>query len=142
MAWSVSVVVRNDLDELARLAEWVNTCAEQHAIPEQTAQHLDLCIAEAVTNIMTHGFEDTGEHRIALRLAQQDKDVVLEIEDDGVAFDPTKADPPPLATLDSTRIGGWGMRIVRRFSDEVRYRRIDGRNCLTLVFHQPYVEGA
>lgn len=142
MAWSVSLVVRNDLDELARLAEWVNTCAEQHAIPEQTAQHVDLCIAEAVTNIMTHGFEDAGDHQIALRLAQQGKDVVLEIEDDGVAFDPTTTDPPPLATLDSTRIGGWGMRIVRRFSDEVRYRRSDGHNCLTLVFRQPSVEGA
>jgi serine/threonine-protein kinase RsbW len=141
MAWSVSVLVRNDLNELARLATWVDTCAQKHAIPEKTAQHVDLCIAEAVTNIMTHGFEDTAEHEIALRLAQQGKDVVLEIEDDGVAFDPTEADPPPMATLESTRIGGWGIRIVRRFSDEVRYRRIDGRNCLTLVFHQPLPAG-
>jgi serine/threonine-protein kinase RsbW len=141
MAWSMSLLVRNDLNELTRLAAWVSTCAEQHVIPEKTAQHVDLCIAEAVTNIMTHGFADTGEHEIALRLAQQGKDVVLEIEDDGVAFDPTEADPPPLATLDSTRIGGWGMRIVRRFSDEVRYRRIDGHNCLTLVFHQPSPAG-
>jgi anti-sigma regulatory factor (Ser/Thr protein kinase) len=136
MTWSVSLRVRNDLNELTRLAHWLNTCAEQHSIPEQTAQHVDLCIAEAVTNIMTHGFADEGTHEIALSLEQQGKDVVLQIEDDGVAFDPTAAEPPPLATLDSTRIGGWGMRIVRRFSDEVRYRRIDGRNCLTLVFHQ------
>jgi anti-sigma regulatory factor (Ser/Thr protein kinase) len=33
------------------------------------------------------------------------------------------------------------MRIVRRFSDEVRYRRIDGRNCLTLIFRQPSQAG-
>ena len=141
MSWSVSLRVRNELSELTRLAEWLNTCAEQHSIPEQTAQHVDLCIAEAVTNIMTHGFADEGAHEIALSLEQQGKDVVLQIEDDGVAFDPTEAEPPPLATLDSTRIGGWGMRIVRRFSDELRYRRIDGRNCLTLVFHQPTPAG-
>ena len=80
-------------------------------------------------------------HEIAVRLGHQGKDVVLEIEDDGIAFDPTEGEPPPLATLESTRIGGWGMRIVRRFSDEVRYRRIDGRNCLTLIFRQPSQAG-
>jgi anti-sigma regulatory factor (Ser/Thr protein kinase) len=141
MTWSVSLRVRNDLDELTRLAEWLNTCGEQHSIPEQTVQHVDLCAAEAVTNIMTHGFAEVGAHEIAVRLGQEGKDVVLEIEDDGVAFDPTEAEPVPLATLESTRIGGWGMRIVRRFSDEVRYRRIDGRNCLTLVFRQPSQAG-
>lgn len=141
MTWSVSLRVRNDLDELTRLAEWLNTCAEQHSIPEQTAQHVDLCVAEAVTNIMTHGFADEGAHEIAVRLEQKGKDVVLEIEDDGVAFDPTAADPPPLATLDSTRIGGWGIRIVRRFAAEVRYRRTNGHNCLTLVFRQPTPAG-
>ena len=38
-------------------------------------------------------------------------------------------------TLDSDKVGGWGIRIVKRLSDEVRYDRINGRNRLTLVFH-------
>jgi anti-sigma regulatory factor (Ser/Thr protein kinase) len=136
MERSMSLRIRNDLDELSRVAEWVNSCAEQLAIAERTAQYVDLCAAEVVTNIMTHGFDDADPHEIALSLGQRDDEVVLEIEDDGVAYDPTAASEPAPATLETTRIGGWGIRIVRRFSNEVLYRRNAGHNCLTLVFRQ------
>lgn len=133
-----SLLLRNDLDELARLETWVSGWAQQHGVAEQTAQHVDLCATETVTNIMTHGFADAQAGRIELRLGCTERNVVLEIEDDGVAFDPTGADEPTApTTLDTTRIGGWGIRIVRRFTEEVRYRRSDGHNCLTLVFRQP-----
>lgn len=136
MEWSASLLIRNDLDELSRLAEWVADCGQVHSLPEKIAQYVDLCSAEAVTNIMTHGFTDSAAHEIAVRLMQQGEDIVLDIEDDGVAYDPTTAAPPAPATLENDRIGGWGIRIVRRFSDEVRYRRRGNRNCLTLVFRQ------
>jgi anti-sigma regulatory factor (Ser/Thr protein kinase) len=133
-----SLLLRNDLGELARLETWVSDWARQYGVAEQTAQHVDLCATETVTNIMTHGFEQAQAGRIELRLGCADHSVVLEIEDDGVAFDPTgseQSDAP--ATLESTRIGGWGIRIVRRFAEQVSYRRSAGCNCLTLVFRQP-----
>lgn len=135
MEASASLLIPNDLNELVRLGEWVNDWAARHTIPEETAQQLDLCAAEAVTNVMTHGYNDSNAHEIALRLGREGEAVVLEIEDDGVAFDPTVADTPPQnATLASDQVGGWGIRIVRRMSDELRYRRVGARNRLTLVF--------
>lgn len=136
MGSPASLRMRNDLSELSRLAEWVQVWAEQHGVAEQTAQFVDLCSTEAVTNIMTHAIADARASEVRVLLERQGSDVVLQIEDDGVAFDPTAAEPVPLATMESTRLGGWGIRIVRRFSDEIRYRRVDGRNCLTLVFRQ------
>jgi anti-sigma regulatory factor (Ser/Thr protein kinase) len=134
MQAAASLLIPNDLNELTRVGEWVNAWAQRQTIPEHTAQQLDLCAAEAVTNVMTHGFADGNAHEIALRLELQGDAVVLEIEDDGVSFDPTTADPPQNATMESDEVGGWGIRIVRRLSDEVRYRRVGERNCLTLVF--------
>ena len=127
-----SLLLRSDLDELARLASWVDAWTRQNDVPEQAAQQLDLCAAEAVANVMMHG---QGGSEIEVRIGRRDGDVVLEIEDDGVAFDPTTAPPPPPVTLDADRVGGWGISIVRKLSDEVRYRRVSGRNRLTLVFH-------
>lgn len=135
MTWSASLQIRSDLAELSRLASWISAWAEQQRVPDETAQQLDLCAAEVVTNVMTHGLSDSDAHKIELRIGQHGDDVVLEIEDDGIAFDPTQNPLPPPVTMDSERVGGWGMRIVRRLSDEVQYRRIDGRNRLTLVFH-------
>jgi anti-sigma regulatory factor (Ser/Thr protein kinase) len=134
MAAPASLLIRNDPDELTRVGAWVNDWGAQHQIPDEVTQQVDLCAAEAVTNVLTHGFGESTDGRIALRIARDDDAVVFEIEDDGIAFDPTSAELPALATMDSERLGGWGMRIVRRFASELRYCRNDGRNCLTMVF--------
>jgi len=134
MTWSASLLIRSDLAELSRLAAWIDGWAVEHGVPDATAAQVDLCAAEAVTNVMTHGLANVNTHNIEVRIGQHGDDVVLEIEDDGIAFDPTEAPLPPPVTMDSDRVGGWGMRIVRRLSDELRYHRINGRNRLTLVF--------
>jgi len=135
MPWSAALQIRSDPAELSRLAQWLESWAQQHGVAEETAQQVDLCTAEAVTNVMTHGLADSTTHQIELRIGHEGDDVVFEIEDDGVAFDPTQAALPEPVTMDSDRVGGWGMRIVRRLSDEVRYSRVNDRNRLTLVFH-------
>lgn len=133
-----SLLLRNDLDDLGCVERWVKDWALQHGVALRTAEYVDLCAAETVTNIMTHGFGESQQGRIELRLARTERSVVLEIEDDGVAFDPTLCEEPAQpVTLDTTRIGGWGIRIVRRFTEEVRYCRSEGLNRLTLVFRQP-----
>jgi len=100
---------------------------------------LDLCSTEVVTNIISHAYEDGGvEHQIALSL-HRDGDVLrLVIEDDGRPFNPLEAVPLASATtVDDTRVGGWGILMVRRASDDLRYQRADGRNRLTVIQRCP-----
>lgn len=135
MTGAASLLIRSDLAELSRLALWLESWAKDHGVPDETAQQVDLCAAEAVTNVMTHGQSDPQARGIELRIDRRGEDVVLEIEDDGIEFDPTQAALPPPVTMDCDRVGGWGMRIVRSFCHDVRYQRSNGRNRLTLVFH-------
>lgn len=130
-----SLVVSSELSELGRVAAWVHDWTRQHRVPEWTAGLVDLCSTEAVTNIMMHACSGPGDHRIFLRLDSQPDGLALEIEDDGAPFDPRRADPPkPPTSLEDTKSSGWGIQIFRHFSDELRYRRVDGRNHLTLIF--------
>ena len=127
--------MRNDLSELARVSAWVHAWAERLGVPAQTATRLDLCSTEIVTNIVTHGYTDQAAHEIALRLDRRGNDLALEIQDDGPAFDPRLVEElQPAASLEEARVGGWGIPLVRRFSDGLRYHRSEGRNCLTLIF--------
>jgi len=129
------LIVSNDLSELTRIAGWLNTWAEQQDVPPGTAARLDLCSTEAVTNIVLYGYERTGCHEISLTLRRDGAGVTLEIEDDGRAFDPREAAAPPRAvSLETAPIGGWGIPIIRRFADELRYCRKGDRNILSLVF--------
>lgn len=129
-----SLIVGSELRELSRVSAWVHDWAEGQRLPARVALNLDLCSTEVVTNIMTHACT-SGAQSIFLRLGWQGEDVALEVEDEGSEFDPQKVpEPRPPTSIQDARIGGWGIPIVRRFSDGVRYRHADGRNCLTLLF--------
>jgi len=130
-----SLIVGSQLRELARVNAWVQDWAQRQHLPAAVARNLDLCSTEVVTNIITHGAPDTALN-IHLRLGWQGEAVALEVEDEGAEFDPRQIAAPPRATsLQDARIGGWGIPIVRHFSDGLRYHHEGGRNHLTLLFH-------
>jgi serine/threonine-protein kinase RsbW len=129
-----SLTVERELRELSRVSAWVHDWAQQQHLPEKVAATLDLCSTEVVTNIVNHASRD-GQPCIQLRLGWQGGDVALEVEDDGHAFDPLRVPQPVRPTsIRDARIGGWGIPIVRRFSDRQSWRHEGGRNCLTLLF--------
>jgi len=129
-----SLTVGSELGEPARVSAWVHDWAEGQRLPPRVALNLDLCSTEVVTNIMTHA-SSQGAQNIFLRLGWQGQDVALEVEDECREFDPRQVpEPVPATSIDDARIGGWGIPIVRRFSDGLRYSHHDGRNCLTLLF--------
>jgi len=129
-----SLTVGSELRELARVSAWVHDWAEGQHLPPRVALNLDLCSTEVVTNIMTHA-SIQGAQNIFLRLGWQGQDVALEVEDECGEFDPRQVpEPAPATSIQDARIGGWGIPILRRFSDGLRYSHHDGRNCLTLLF--------
>jgi anti-sigma regulatory factor (Ser/Thr protein kinase) len=70
---------------------------------------------------------------IALEARLADGVLELQIEDDGVPFDPAEAPlPGPAAPLDEQPVGGLGLRLVRELVDSIRYTREGGRNRVVL----------
>jgi anti-sigma regulatory factor (Ser/Thr protein kinase) len=129
-----SLTVGRELRDLSRVSAWVHDWAECQRLPPRVVSNLDLCSTEVVTNIISHARGEGAQH-ILLRLGWQGDDVALEVEDEGSEFDPRLVPhPAPVTSIQDARIGGWGIPIVRRFSDGLRYRHQDGRNCLTLLF--------
>jgi len=129
-----SLTVGRELHDLSRVSAWVNDWAERQHLPAKVASNLDLCSMEVVTNIMSYAGSD-GAPCILLRLGWQGEDVALEVEDEGREFDPRLVPQPvPATSIHDARVGGWGIPILRRFSDGLRYRHEDGRNRLTLLF--------
>ncbi len=130
-----SLMVRNELSELPRVSSWVDEWARQHRLPSTLAQILDLCTAEVVTNIISYAHDDNAAHSIGLNLRMHEDLIRLEVEDEGKPFNPVENPAQvPRTNLEEGRIGGWGLRIVRHFADELCYRRVDARNRLTVIF--------
>jgi serine/threonine-protein kinase RsbW len=132
------LLVSSDLSELARMAAWIDAWASSQQLPAPVTERLHLCSTEAVTNVIMHAYADGASHPISLTLRKEGETVALEIEDAGSPFDPRERPrPQPATDLQDARIGGWGIPIMRRFSDEMHYRRAGTRNVLTFVFRLP-----
>lgn len=130
----MELTIRNDLGEIGRLALAVDAFCEAQGLDEGIAHALNLSLDELLANTIGYGYDDAAAHEIAIALSLADGDVTVTIRDDARPFDPTQAGEPDIdAELDDRPIGGLGIHIVRAMMDEIRYRRVDGHNLLTLT---------
>ena len=100
---------------------------------------IDLCFEEALSNIIVpvHGPpEAAGVNRdVRLAIARDAAAVTVTIEDHGSAFDPREVASPSLPkTIGEATIGGLGIHLMRQFTRDIVYQRLNGINRLTLEF--------
>ncbi len=135
---SSQIVLRAALEDLALLERWVAMLAEKFLLPASLAQRLDLCVTELVTNVIGHGYPDGRAGTVSIHFWREPEQIIVRIDDDGTAFDPTSYVLPDLPiSLAEATIGGRGIRLVRHFADEIHYLREAAMNQLTLVFRCP-----
>ncbi len=131
------LVLRSRLDELQRLATWVEAVANHAALSAEQAFALQLCLEEAVANIVMYGGA-ADDAAISVEVSQAGGDLTVLIEDSARAFDPTQVPPREKpVSLDKARVGALGVHLMRHYSSQMRYERRNGRNCLILTFNRP-----
>lgn len=136
----IGIDVGDAARELRRVSEVVAAFSAAHALPQRTADAVELVLEEALTNVVMHGFRAPVPDGAAIRvrLTREPAHVCAEVIDTGRAFDPTTIpDPPTTAPDDFPRASGRGIQIMRRLSDRMSYRRRDGWNELHLAWRCP-----
>ena len=138
-ARELRLILKNHLSELARVAEEIEAHGEARDWPAKWILNINLSLDELITNTVSYGYRDADEHEIRITLTEQDRSIVVVVEDDAIAFDPfTSAPAPDLeAGVEERRIGGLGVYFVKTLMDEVAYERVDGVNRITLVQRAP-----
>ena len=133
------LTLRNDLSELARIAEVIEAHGESCDWPMKWILNLNLSLDELITNIVSYAYQDSEEHEIHVTLTERNGSLVTVLEDDGMAFDPFTMVPEPDldADVEERRIGGLGVYFVKTLMDEATYERLDGRNRVTLIQRSP-----
>jgi serine/threonine-protein kinase RsbW len=128
------LVLRKDVAELERLAGWIEGFTRQGTSPDVMFA-VQLCLEEAVANIIMYGALKDDPLEIAVELERNDGILVARIEDNGRQFDPTRAPPPaPARSLEEAKVGDVGIHLMRSFASDMDYERRNGRNRLTLRF--------
>ncbi len=133
---TLTLRVAADQAGLGRAQGEVEAFGEEEEWPPALAYQVNLVIEEVGVNVVSYAYGDDGEaHSFDISVASAPDAVTIEVVDAGRPFDPlTEAPPPDLESdVDERPIGGLGVHFVRKMMDEVRYRREDGKNCLTMV---------
>jgi anti-sigma regulatory factor (Ser/Thr protein kinase) len=130
------LALRSRLSDISLVPGWIEHLASQHDIPEATQFAINLCLEEILSNVIRHGYRGDPNHSMAIRFASaQPGQFVLVVEDAAAPFNPLAApELPPPASLDDARVGGQGIRLVRRFADAVAYEPMPAGNRMTLTF--------
>jgi serine/threonine-protein kinase RsbW len=126
--------LRGDLSELRRLAGWIKARAPQE-LSADTSFAVQLCLEEAVTNIILYGCPKDDRLEIAIELERDGGTLVARVEDTGREFDPTQFPPRSVAkSLEEAKVGDCGIHLMRCFASAMHHERREGRNRLTLRF--------
>ena len=125
--------LKSKLSELETLCRHLEDCGNLMELPQKCRSEINLGLDELFTNIISYGFEDESEHQIKFSLAKAEETLVVQVEDDGIPFNPLDAAGPAVARdLDSINIGGLGIHLVKKVMDDIDYQRVEGRNKLIL----------
>ena len=125
-------------EEVPTLLAEVEGFLDAAGCPAGARMQIELVLEEVLVNVVRNAWPEgtprgVFEVSAAVRMEAGVPEVVLVVEDDGVAFDPTAAaEADTDAALEDREIGGLGIHFMRQFTDAQHYARVDGRNRLTL----------
>jgi anti-sigma regulatory factor (Ser/Thr protein kinase) len=122
------------MESLAEARQFLLSRARAEGFPNDRMADVEISLEEALVNIFKYAYPGGGGNvEIACRTDEAGT-FVIEISDAGIPFDILSVKEPDV-TLDinDRRIGGLGILLMRKFMDNVTYRREEGRNILTLA---------
>ena len=128
---------------LTETSQRLERMGQKEGWDSQTAFRANLVLEEVLTNVITHGGgDDEASPSIWVSMESSPEAVRMEVLDDGIPFDPLQDAPglPDMRTLEQARMGGVGIHLVVKMTDQMGYRREDGRNRLTMTLNRPREE--
>ena len=129
-----AIVMRNDIQQIPTLAEWVETLD----IPAELNMPVNLALEETVSNVMLYAYPGRDDGKVFVEYneaaTESGKQLIFTVSDSGIPFDPTQKDEVDTSLSAEERpIGGLGIHLVRQLMDDIRYERVEDKNLLTLI---------
>jgi len=132
-----SLILLNKIDELDKVPVWLDAMKKTVNFSDRLEFKFDLVLNEAIPNVICYGFSDDQVHEMTIHLYQTESDYCLELIDDGIAFNPLNKPKYQVAeSLEEATIGGRGIHLIKKMSDDQTYARSEGLNVLRIYFNK------
>lgn len=133
------LTLRSQLSDLPLVTRWLQALTSHYGFPTRTSFAIDLCLEEALSNVIRHGYAGDPTQKIGIEFSMGPEGrVSFVIEDTAPHFRPfdpeAPAVEPSLVPLEEIVPGGQGIPLMRKFADAVNWEPLPKGNRLTLVF--------
>ncbi|MBN1940103.1 MAG: ATP-binding protein [Candidatus Aminicenantes bacterium] len=123
------------MDGLHEILEFIDAGARESGFSEQARGRIRLAAEEALVNVILHAYRGAEGPVDVSWEKTPEQALVVEIRDQGIAFDPLEVEKPDTGVgLEERKVGGLGIFFIREVTDRVQYRRDGAENVLTLEF--------
>jgi len=119
--------------EVMRAVETLQQFAQETDVAEKAIFGLSLALEECGSNVVNHSLQRDAQQKFQVTFEHHRDAFVIELRDRGPEFDPTASNDRPLQAEDDALPGGWGIQLVRRYIDDIRYTRAGDENILRLT---------
>lgn len=137
----LNFTIPNRLEEVTPACQRVEAFLRDRNAHPRVVYCAQLVCEELVTNVIRYGFSDDQRHEIDVALAMDNGDLQVTIEDDGVAFDSESHAAPQPGSLEEADVGGRGLQLVRRMSDDFSMQRENEKNICRVRISPPRNDG-
>lgn len=136
--FQIQMSIASSLDQVWQVRVAVAAILREMDVADLDCLHVQLAVAEAINNVIEHGYGERGEGRIDVSALSEDGKLRIEITDDAAPAPleyleellkkplPEPSDTMPLLS------SGRGLPIMRSTMDSVVFRRAGNRNRLIL----------
>lgn len=121
------------VDALPEVTAFVEEALEKAECSPKAEMQIAVAVEELFVNIANYAYPD-GDGSMKLKICTDDEAVTLRFMDSGIAFNPLQEEEPDVtADVESRKIGGLGIYMVKKTMDSVQYERKDNENILTVT---------
>lgn len=114
--------------------------AAEAGFPSEECERLELCVVEALTNVIQHAYRGEAGHPVTLHITLTGEELELRVRDEGVRMPDgllERPEPEEASTVDALAESGRGLFLMRRLVDRIGYHAGPEGNTLLLARRLP-----
>ena len=129
------IVVSSKLSEFEFINETIEAIQHDWNIPEDKMFNINLALEEIVSNIINHGYKYDEDYEITIRFSRDQNAIRLQVKDYAPPFNPLEMPEPDDLNkpAEERQIGGLGIHLAKKFTDNIAYRRHNEKNIVTFI---------
>lgn len=124
---------RSDIQEIPSIRKDLHELQAAWSIPESEMRQISVMIEEIFSNILRFAYTDSLEHLVRISLKKSNGEILIQITDDGIPFNPLEHHPGPVSDPAVSEDSGMGLTLIKTFSSSISYQRLNNNNQLLIT---------